>query len=185
MIKALSLAAALALLPMSSALADPQTASEASIEAAAARFEARMEAFGERAETIGADERLTEDQREIRIAALWGDYAPDVQAFTAEVTRHASSIAVAALADIDVDALVTEALAAVDISGALAVGQGMAANGAWASQDPEHMETYGLMAQYALGEAMEGLDEVEAALDTVAVEIATPVTVTVTDDAGA
>jgi hypothetical protein len=185
MIKALSLAAALALLPLSSAVADPQTSAEASLEAAAQRFEARMEAFGERAESIGADDRLSEAQKEARIAALWGEYAPDVQAFTTEVTRHASDIADAALADIDVDAIVTEALAAVDISGALAVGQGMAANGAWASQDPEHMETYALMAQYALGEAMDGLDEVETALDTVAVEIATPVEVTATDDSGA
>ena len=92
MIKALSLAAALAVLPLSAAAAaDPQeaevseaaTAAEAAIEAAAERFEARMEEFGERAEALGADESLTEDQREIRIAALWGDYAPDVQSFTA------------------------------------------------------------------------------------------------------
>ena len=78
MIKALSLAAALAILPLSAAAADPQeaevseaaTAAEAAIEAAAERFEARMEEFGERAEALGADESLTEDQRELRIAAL-------------------------------------------------------------------------------------------------------------------
>ena len=45
----------------------------------------------------------------------------------------------------------------------------MAANGAWASNDPEHMATYGLMADYALGTAMDSVDEaqseVEAAMD--------------------
>ncbi|GAA0615101.1 hypothetical protein GCM10009422_07640 [Brevundimonas kwangchunensis] len=177
MIKALSLAAALALLPLSQAAADPQTDSEAAIEAAAERFEARMEAFGERAEAIGDDASLSDDQKEARIAALWTEYAPDVEAFTAQVTEHASAIAGEALANIDLDGLITEALSNVDLSGALAVGQGMAMNGAWASQDPEHMQTYALMAQYALGEAMDevdaAMDEVEA-VDAVAVEIATP-----------
>jgi hypothetical protein len=45
----------------------------------------------------------------------------------------------------------------------------MAANGAWASNDPEHMATYGLMADYALGTAMDAVDEaqgeVKAAMD--------------------
>ena len=61
MIRALSLTAALALLPLSSALAqdgDAPTAkpgahsAEARLEAAANAFEARMEAFGKRAEAI-------------------------------------------------------------------------------------------------------------------------------------
>lgn len=168
MIKALSLAAALAVLPVSTAAADPQTSpAEAAIEAAAERFEARMEHFGERAEVIGDDESLTEDQREIRIAALWAEYQPDVDAFTAVVTEHASSIAAEALANIDVEAIVEEALAAVEESGAMRVASGMAANGAWASNDPEHMETMMLPAQYAVGEALEAVDsavaDVEAA----------------------
>ena len=74
MIKALSLAAALALLPMSAAVAeDARGPSDDAIEAAAAAFEARMEAFGERAEAISEDASLTEAQRETRIAALWAD----------------------------------------------------------------------------------------------------------------
>lgn len=171
MIKALSLAAALALLPLSAAVAaDVRGPSEDALEAAADAFEARMEAFGERAEAIGKDESLTEEQREVRIAALWTEYQPDVTAFTATATQHASSIAAEALAGIDVNAIVAEALADVDVGavvseamaqvpGALAAAQGMATNGAWASNDPEHMATYGLVAEYAVGEAMDSLDE--------------------------
>lgn len=176
MIKALSLAAALAVLPLSAAAAqepdaaaDGAASAEAAIEAAAERFEARMEEFGERAEALGADQSLTEDQRETRIAALWGEYAPDVQAFTAVVTEHAAAIAGRALAEIDVEAIVAEAMSEVDLSGAMAVGAGMARNGAWASNDPEHMATYGLMAEYALGGA---LDEVDAAMTEANAEIA-------------
>ena len=105
MIKALSLAAALAVLPLSVAAAqEPETAeasaasAEAAIEAAAERFELRMEEFGERAEALSADESLPEAQREARVAALWGEYAPDVQAFTAVVSQHAAQIAGQALA---------------------------------------------------------------------------------------
>ncbi len=160
MIKALSLAAALALLPLSAAVADDARGpSEDAIEAAAAAFEARMEAFGERAEAIAGDESLTEAQRETRIAAVWAEYQPDVTAFTAVVTEHAATIAAEALAGIDVEGLVAEALAGVETSGALASARGMAANGAWASNDPEHMATYGLMAEYALGSAMDSLDD--------------------------
>ena len=69
MIRLLSLTAALALAPLSSALAQtpapaPVSASaetaEARMEAAADAFEARMEAFGERAEAISEDESLSE-----------------------------------------------------------------------------------------------------------------------------
>ena len=163
MIKALSLAAALALLPMSVAVADEARGpSEDAIEAAAEAFETRMEAFGERAEVIAEDASLTEAQRETRIAALWVEYQPAVTAFTAVVSEHAATIAAEALAGIDLEAVVTQALAEVEASGALASARGMAANGAWASNDPEHMTTYGLMADYALGSAMDSLDEVEA-----------------------
>lgn len=167
MIKALSLAAALAVLPLAAAAqeaASPEASvasAEAAIEAAAERFEARMEEFGERAEALGADESLTDEQREIRVAALWGEYAPDVQAFTAVVSEHAAQIAGQALAEVNIEAVVAEAMAAVNASGAMAAAGGMAINGAWASNDPEHMATYGLMAEYALGGA---LDEVDAAM---------------------
>ena len=171
MIKALSLAAALAVLPLSSALAaDPQTApqsssadaAEAAIEAAAERFEARMEAYGERAEAIADDDSLTEEQKKLRIAAAWAEYEPDVAAFTAVVSEHVGAIAGAALADIDVEAIVAEAMTAVEESGALQMAGGMATNGAWASNDPEHMATYGLMAEYAVGEALDAIDEASA-----------------------
>lgn len=163
MIKALSLAAALALLPLSAAVADDARGpSEDALEAAAEAFEARMESFGERAEAIAEDAGLTEAQREVRIATLWAEYQPDVTAFTAVVTEHATAIAGEALANIDVDAIVAEALAEVEASGALPGARGMAANGAWASNDPEHMATYGLMAEYLVGEAMESIDEAGA-----------------------
>jgi enamine deaminase RidA (YjgF/YER057c/UK114 family) len=177
MIKALSLAAALALLPMSAAVAqEARGPSEDAIEAAAEAFEARMEAFGTRAEAISKDTGLTEAQRESRIAALWSEYQPDVTAFTAVVTQHASTIVAQALASIDVEAVVAEALSAVETSGALAGAQGMAANGAWASNDPEHMATYGLMADYALGTALDSLDaaEQEAAVETTTPEATQP-----------
>ena len=174
MIKALSLAAALAILPLSAAAADPQDAepagaaaasAEAAIEAAAERFELRMAEFGERAEVLSADESLPEEQREARVAALWGEYAPDVQAFTAVVTEHAAAIAGQALAEVDVEALVAQAMAEVNMSGAMAMAGGMAANGSWASNDPEHMATYGLMADYAVGEALDGVDEAVVEID--------------------
>ncbi|GAA0870794.1 hypothetical protein GCM10009116_26310 [Brevundimonas basaltis] len=168
MIKALSLAAALAVLPFSAAVASPQepeaaeapaASAEAAIEAAAERFEARMEEFGERAEAVEADKTLTDEQREMRIAALWADYAPDVQAFTSLVTEHAATIAGEALAGIDIEALVAEAMAGVDMSGVMAMAGGMAANGSWASNDPEHMATYGLVADYAIGSALDEVDD--------------------------
>lgn len=196
MIKALSLAAALAILPLSAAVAqEAKGASEAALEAAAEAFEARMEAFGERAELISEDKSLSEEQRELRIAALWTEYQPDVTAFTAVVSQHAGGIAAEALADIDLEAIVTEAMAGVDaaaisaealagidveaitaeamkaveesgaIKGALAGAQGMAANGSWASNDPEHMATYGLVAEYAMGEAMDAADEAGAEIE--------------------
>ena len=182
MIKALSLAAALALLPLSASVAqDAKGASEAALEEAAARFEARMETFGAQAETISNDKSLTEAQRELRIAALWTEYQPEVTAFTALAASHAGAIAAEALAEVDIEAVVTEALAGVDVaaitadalaqvgtSGVMAGVGGMVANGSWASNDPEHMATYGLMADYVIGEAM---DEVEAGLAEIEIDL--------------
>jgi enamine deaminase RidA (YjgF/YER057c/UK114 family) len=163
MIRVLSLAAALAVLPLSSALAsDPETAAERAIEAAAEAFEARMETFGDRAELIAEDESLSEDERDARIAALWAEYAPEVGRFTAEISRHAGAIAQQALAEIDVEALVADALNDPEVQSAIQGGVGMATNGAWASGDPEHMQTYGLVAQYALDQAAEAVTEAEA-----------------------
>ena len=163
MIKALSLAAALALLPFSAAVAgDVRGPSEDALEAAAEAFEARMETFGERAEAISEDKTLTDAQRGTQIAALWTEYQPDVLAFTAIASQVAPAIAAEALADIDVEALVADAITSVDVTDALATAQGVASNGAWASNDPEHTATYGLMADYAVGEAMDSLDEASA-----------------------
>ncbi|MFC5344740.1 hypothetical protein ACETK8_01250 [Brevundimonas staleyi] len=171
MIRALSLAAALAVLPLSTALAGEQkTPSEAAIESASAAFEARMEAFGERAEAISEDESLSEEQREMRIAALWTEYQPEVSAFTAEITRHAGQIAAEALSNIDVEALVADAMNDPEVQEALAaapiMAEGIAANGAWSSQDPEQLVSYQLMAQYALDQAADAVGaEEEAAAD--------------------
>ncbi len=153
MIRMLSLAAALAVLPLSAALAgDPESQSrpEAAIDAAAEAFEARMEAFGERAEAISGDKSLTTTQRDAHIAALWAEYQPEVAVFTAAVSRHAGAIAQAALANVDLHALVETALNSPEVKAALTGAAGMAANGAWAQNDPEQMVTYGLMAQYGL-----------------------------------
>lgn len=167
MIRVLSLAAALAVLPLSTALAGEQkTPSEAAIETASAAFEARMKDFGERAEAISDDESLSEDQREMRIAALWTEYQPEVSAFTAEITSRASQIAAEALANIDVEALVAEAMNDPEVKQALenaeVMAHGVASNGAWASQDPEQMVTYQLMAQYALDQAADAVVAEEA-----------------------
>ncbi|HEV2082379.1 MAG TPA: hypothetical protein VGR32_07975 [Brevundimonas sp.] len=168
MIRALSLAAALAILPLSAASAQESPADpEASIEAAAEVFEARMEEFGERAELIAADETLSEDERETRIAALWLEYQPAVDAFTGVVSENAGLIAEQALAEVDVDALVADALSNADVD-VMAMAGGFAANGAWASNDPEHMATYGLMADYAMSQ----VDDVEVDLSALEADLA-------------
>lgn len=173
MIKALSLAAALALLPLSASVAhEVRGPAEDALEAAAEAFEARMEEFGKRAEAISEDKSLTDNQKEARIAVLWNtEYQGDVEAFTRLATEHAGDIAAEALAEVDVEAVVAEAMAEAqveaeaEIAGAVASAQGMAVNGAWASNDPEHMATYGLVAEYAAGEALDALDEIDAELD--------------------
>lgn len=167
MIKTLSLAAALALLPLSSAVAqDAVRPSEAALELAAEAFEARMEGFGERAAALSLDQTLADAERETRMAALWAEYQPDVAAFAATAAMHATTIAADALADIDLEAVTSEALAGVDMQRAMAMAGGVARNGAWASNDPEHMVTYGLMADYVLGQAIDAVDEMDEDVDT-------------------
>ena len=177
MIRLLSLTAALALLPLSSALAQdaapaPESA-EVRLETAASAFEARMEAFGERAEAISEDKSLSESVRGQRVAALWAEYAPDVAAFTAEATKHASEIAAQALKDIDVDALVADALNSPEVKQAIEDGlhkgvvtaNGIAENSAWTNPTPEQMETYSLVAQYALDQAADAVVEDDMAAE--------------------
>lgn len=167
MIRAISLAAALALLPLSSALAatdpDPRTqAAEARIEALAAAFEARMEAFGARAEAIAADTALTEAQKESATATLWArEFQPEVASFTAQIAQHAGAIAQAALADIDIDAVIADALkqAEPELKQAVAGAGGIARNSAWVQDDPEQRVTYELIADYALAEASDAIAE--------------------------
>lgn len=171
MIRILSLTAALALLPLSSALAQEAApapgSAEARLDAASSAFEARMESFGQRAETISEDDGLSEEEKGARIAALWSEYAPEVSAFTAEVTRHASAIAEEALKDIDVEALVQDALNDPEVQQAMengiAAGTGIARNSAWTNPDSDQLETYGLIAQYALDQAGDAVAEDEAA----------------------
>ena len=159
MIRALSLAAALALLPVSAAVAqENKTSAEVQLEAAAAAFEKKMEEFGERAEAIQDDDTLDETVKGLRVAALWSEYQPHVTAFTSLATQQAGEIAQQALAAIDIDAVVAEALAGVE-----PMVQGRATNGAWAQADPDQMVTYGLMADYAVGQTEEAMAEVEAA----------------------
>ena len=64
----------------------------------------------------------------------------------------------------------SDALNDPEVQGAIRAGQGMAENGAWASNDPEHMQTYGLVAQYALDQAAEAVTEAEADVDEAAPE---------------
>ncbi|WP_167762512.1 hypothetical protein [Brevundimonas intermedia] len=165
MIRLLSLTAALALLPLSSALAQDGTpapeSAEVRLETAASAFEARMEAFGKRAEAISEDRSLSEAVRGQRIAALWAEYAPDIAAFTAETTKHATEMAAEALKDIDVDALIADAMNDPEVKQAIEDGMhkgvvtanGIAQNSAWTNPTPEQMETYSLVAQYALDQA--------------------------------
>lgn len=173
MIRALTLTAALALLPLSSALAQDGAqeassapdSSEARLEAASKSFEARMEDFAKRAEALSEDESLTDDEKGVRISALWAEYSPEVTAFTAEATRMASSIAAEALKDIDVDALVADALNDPAVKQAMedgvAAGTGIVRNSAWTNPDPDQLETYGLIAQYALDQAEDAVDMAE------------------------
>jgi hypothetical protein len=171
MIRSLSLAAALALLPLSAALAaDPETTSaEARLEAAAEAFEARMEVFGERAEAIEEDESLSAEVKEQRIAALWTEFQPDVGAFTAVAAEIAPLIAAEALASIDLEEVVAEAMSEADIPD---VALGVVANSAWTNPDPEQVATYELIADYALSQAGEA--EAEAAADEAAAAVAAP-----------
>lgn len=172
MIRLLSLTAALALLPLSSALAQEGAApaadaAEARLDAAASAFEARMEEFGKRAEAISEDAGLSEAERGRRVAALWAEYQPDVTAFTAQATQHAGEVAAQALQDIDVEALVQDALNDPEVKQAMAhgvaAGEGVVRNSAWTNPDKDQIETYGLIAQYALDQAADAVeDSIEA-----------------------
>lgn len=149
------------------------------LEAAAKTFGERMETFDARAKSICADTALNETGKQARVDALWAEYQPDVQAFAALAASLGPQIAAEALAeidiaaltskamaDIDVEAIAAEAMAEVEASGAVQGAMGIARNSAWTSGDPEHMETLGLAAQYAIGEAADAAQaEAEAEAD--------------------
>lgn len=159
MIRALSLAAALALLPVSAAVAQAnKTSAEIQLDAASADFEKKMEEFGERAERIQKDSALTDMEKELQVATLWTEYQPHVTAFTTMATKQAGVIAQQALAEVDLEAVVDQALASVG-----PMLQGLTTNGAWAQPDPDQMVTYGLVADYAVGQSLDVVDTVKEA----------------------
>ena len=165
MIRALLSAAAIlsAATPALAQQTTPAPSAEARLEAAAEAFEKRMEAFGARAEAIAADESLSESERSGRVAAPWAEHQPEVTAFTAMAAASAGAIAAEALAEIDVDAVVAEAMNDPEVQAQLqqasAMGTGIAANSAWTNPDPEQLETYKLMTEYALAEVEESLED--------------------------
>ena len=92
-------------------------------------------------------------------------------AFTAQATQHAGEVAAQALQDIDVEALVQDALNDPEVKQAMAdgmahgvaAGEGVVRNSAWTNPDKDQIETYGLIAQYALDQAADAVeDSIEA-----------------------
>lgn len=194
MIKALSLAAALAVLPTAALAQDGERPTAASVcsgesafdtpdididdediealpsvrrlEEAARALGEKMESFGPRADAVCDDTTLSDAQRGDRIASLWNEYQPSIEAFTAEAATLGAQIAVEVLAEIDIGSLVSEAMTEVNESGVMANAMqgaaGIAQNSAWTSNDPEHMATMGLVAEYAAGEAIDAIDEARA-----------------------
>ena len=145
------------------------------LEAAAKAFGDRMKSFETETKSICGDSALDDEAKQMRIASLWTQYTPEISAFAAVAARLGPQIAAEALSGIDVAALTSEAMKEVNESGAMQGAMGVARNSAWTSGDPEHMETMGLMATYALGEAMDEVeDDVDAAEAEGAVAPAAP-----------
>lgn len=139
------------------------------LQAAAKAFGDRMKSFETETKSICGDAALNDEAKEMRIASLWTQYTPEISAFAAAAARLGPQIAAEALSQIDIEGLTAEAVAEAEASGAMQGAMGVARNSAWTSGDPEHMETLGLMATYALGEAM---DEVEGDVDAAEAEAA-------------
>lgn len=127
------------------------------LEAAAEAFSKRMEAFAAQARPVEADARLSDDEKEARIEALFAQHEPALAEFTALAARLGGEIAQSALAQIDVAQITADALQT-----AMAPVQGIVTNSAWTNPDPDQMVTYGLMADYALGQAADAMDEAHA-----------------------
>ena len=165
MIRAVSLAALLAVLPVSTAFAadEPESAAEAAFEAQAAAFEARMEAVERQADAIQADETLSAEEQGVRISALMAEHQGEITAFAGAAAAFAAHATAAAMADIDVAAIVADAMQSPEVQQAIAGGVGIAANSARTNPDADQMVTYQLMAQHALDEAEMAADEATAA----------------------
>ncbi|RZJ85822.1 MAG: hypothetical protein EON88_25815 [Brevundimonas sp.] len=165
MIRAISLAALLAVLPVSTAFAadEPDSAAEAAFEAQAAAFEARMEAVERQADAIQADDSLSEEEQGARISDLMAAHQGEITAFASAAAAFAADATAAAMADVDVATIVAEAMDSPEVQQAIAGGVGIAANSAWTHPDADQMVTYQLMAQHALDEAGMAADDAEAA----------------------
>lgn len=166
MIRAISLAAALTLLPASAAFAaeEPSSAAEAAFEAQAEAFEARMEVFEAQAEALEDDESLTDQERSLRIAALMSEHQDEISAFASAAAAFAATAVAEAMADVDVAAIVAEAMDSAEVREAIAGGVGVAANSAWTNPDADQMVTYQLMAQHALDQAEVDAEDVVVAI---------------------
>jgi hypothetical protein len=174
MIRALSVAAVLSVALAAPAFAQDAGAQELSaadevrIEAAAEAFAARMEAFGARAEAA-AEAAANEEEAEAAIEALWAEYAGDVSEFAVLAASAASEIAASAVAEIDVASIVDETMSDPEVQAEVQQAMGIARNSAWTQPDPEQAVTYGLIADYAMHQALEeeaGADgEIEIEID--------------------
>jgi len=134
---------------------EPLAASQ--LEAAAEAFGKRMEGFAAQAEAIKADKRLSEDDKEARIEALFAQHQPALAEFTTLAARLGGEIAQAALAEVDIAQITAETMQT-----AMVPAQGVIANSAWTNPDPDQMVAYGLMADYALGQTADAIDAVHA-----------------------
>ena len=157
-----------------SELEDMDSPSVRELETAARSFGERMKAFDAEARGVCGDAALSDDERQARVDALWARYQPDVDAFVALAARLGPAIAAEALAGVDIEAITAEAMAEVNASGEMQGAMGVARNSAWTSGDPEHMATLGLAASYALGEAMDEIDEAQAEADAAKKSVAAP-----------
>lgn len=108
-----------------------------------------MEAFGARAGDVCANPDLSDEEKEVRIARLWVDYAPNLSAFGA-VSRQTSTV----------ETIVSGGVTAAEASG----GIGIARNSAWTSGDLDAVVGTTLPVDYALSEATDALRDAVTAV---------------------
>lgn len=147
--------------PPSGATVSPR--SRQSLAEVAQAFGSRMEAFGTRAGAVCADSDMNEAQKEVRIAALWAAYEPDLAAFTSvsPLTYSGPRSLEDTASETAAGALGARALASK--TGGLEVPT----NSAWMSVDPEHPEATTLIVDYALSGASEALEIAKTALASI------------------